>query len=140
LSEAPDLEGFGEAQKQLRDAFGEPIVFINPPTRVWPPGTKLDDETGEPYDPTIEPALTQTDNRLAKGDVATRPFSAEDVEWAPAGMVEREHVMVAMDLPYASAASAATSFMVRGAEYKVSSSRPDGVGALQRFLTFGRRK
>jgi hypothetical protein len=140
LPEAPDLEGFAEAQSRLRSLFGEPVVFINPPELVWPPGTKLDDETGMPYDPTIEPASTETDNRLAKGDVAARPFNAEDVEFAAPGMVEREHVMVAMDMPYASAASGATAFMVRGSEYKLTSSRPDGVGALQRFLAFGRRK
>lgn len=140
MPEAPDLAGFGDAQHRLRTHFGEPIVFIWPADVTWSPGTKLDDETGKPYDPTVQPTATDPDNRLAVADVATRPFNTEDVEFAAPGMVEREHVMLAMDLPYASAASGADAFMVRGAEYKLSSSRQDGIGELQRFLVFGRRK
>lgn len=140
MSEAPDLAGFADAQSRLRTLFGEPIVFLWPAAFTWPPGTELDDETGLPYDPTIQPVTTDPDNRLASGDVASRPFNAEDVEFGAPGAVEREHVMVSMDLPYASAASGASAFMVRGSEYKLTSSRPDGIGGLQRFLAFGRRK
>jgi hypothetical protein len=140
LPEAPDLAGFADAQHRLRTAFGEPIVFIWPAAETWPPGTQLDDETGKPYDPTIQPLSTTPHNRLAVGDVARRPFNTEDVEFAAPGMVEREHVMVSMDLPYASAASGADSFTVGGSEYKLTSTRPDGIGELQRILAFGRRK
>lgn len=140
MSEAPDLAGFADAQHRLRTLFGEPIVFIWPASLTWPPGTELDDETGLPYDPVIEPTSTTVDNRLAVGDVAARPFNTTDVEFVAPGVVEREHVMLSMDLPYASAASGASTFMVRGSEYKLSSSRPDGIGELQRFLVFGRRK
>lgn len=139
MSEAPDLAGFADAQHRLRTLFGEPIVFIWPPELTWPPGTELDEETGLPYDPTIQPATTDPDNRLALGDVATRPFNTDDVEFVAPGVVEREHVMLSMDLPYASAASGASNFTVRGNQYKLSSSRPDGVGGEQRYLVFGRR-
>jgi len=140
LPEAPDLAGFAEAQSRLRTHFGEPVLFIWPAEKTWPPGTKLDDETGEPYDPMIEPVSTDPDERLALGDVARRPFQHEDVEFSAPGMVEREHVMVAMDGGYASAASAADSFIVGGSEYELPSGRFDGIGELQRYLAFGRRK
>lgn len=140
MSEAPDLAGFADAQHRLREAFGEPVIFLHPPVETWPPGTALDPETGRAYDPMIEPDTTAQASATVICDVATRPFSNDDVEVAPVGLVEREHQMLACDLGYASAASGAVEYEVRGARYAITSQRADGIGGLQRFLTFGRRR
>lgn len=140
MPEAPDLAGFEDAQHRLREAFGEPVIFLMPPVETWPPGTELDPETGRPYDPMLEPLVSNQEQRQVTCDVATRPFTGSDVEFAPVGLVEREHQMLACDLAYASAASGAIEYEVRGSRYAVTSQRPDGIGRVQRFLTFGRRR
>lgn len=53
--DAPDADGFRDAQEKLTLVLGEDVTFIAVEPKVWPPGTPLDKETGEPYDPTIQP-------------------------------------------------------------------------------------
>lgn len=52
---APDLTGFVAAQEHLNEVMGEDVVFIALEPKVWPPGTPLDPESGEPFDPTVKP-------------------------------------------------------------------------------------
>jgi hypothetical protein len=51
----PDIAGFQEAQDRLNDELGEDVTFIAVEPKVWPAGTPVDRETGEPLDPIIEP-------------------------------------------------------------------------------------
>ena len=51
----PDLQGFRDAQSELRQLFGQDITFQAKAAATWPLGTPIDPETNEPYDPTIEP-------------------------------------------------------------------------------------
>lgn len=51
----PDVAGFREAQERLNDELGEDVTFIALEAKVWPPGTPLDPESQEPFDPTIKP-------------------------------------------------------------------------------------
>lgn len=144
MAAEPDIAGFADAGRRLRAAFGEPVVFLRPAVETWPPGTPLDPETGNPYDPMLEPTSSAQASAVVNCTVAARPFGqsgrAVDTESGALGMVERDHLMLACDLELASAASGAVSFEVRGDSYKVTSQRPDGIGELQRFLTFGRQR
>lgn len=51
----PDLTAFREAQAALRSEMGTDVDFLVPVPPDWPAGTRLDPETGQPYDPTIDP-------------------------------------------------------------------------------------
>lgn len=51
----PDYSGFVEAQDRLNEVLGEDVTFIAVEPKVWPPGTALDPETGEPFDPIVKP-------------------------------------------------------------------------------------
>lgn len=137
---APDLAGFADAQERLRDHFGEVVVFLFPLERTYPPGTRIDPETQMPWDPTIEPSGTAQASASASCTVATRPFGKDDVEESALAGVERDHIMLAGDLELSSLASGAVDFEVRGDRYKVTSMRPDGIGGVQRWLTFGRKR
>lgn len=54
--DGPDVDGFRDAQNLLNDTLGEDVAFIALEPKVWPVGTPLDPETGEPFDPTVKPA------------------------------------------------------------------------------------
>lgn len=51
----PDVDGFRDAQNKLVEALGEDVSFIILEDKVYAPGVPLDPETGEPFDPIIEP-------------------------------------------------------------------------------------
>lgn len=138
-SAEPDLAGFAAAQNRLRDHFGELVIFLTPVAGAWPPGTPIDPETQKPYDPVIAAQASGMSSAAVNANVVTRPYGKPDVEWAALGAVETDHVML---IAGASAfpASAATDFEVRGDRYKVSSMRFDGIGGIQRHLTFGRKR
>jgi hypothetical protein len=54
----PDLAGFEEASERFREEMGRALVYLTPAETVWPEDAALDPETGEPYDPTIEPVAS----------------------------------------------------------------------------------
>lgn len=60
----PDVAGFREAQKRLRQRLGVDVVFLVPQAPTWPDGTQLDPETGRPYDPFAEPASGGDDQEV----------------------------------------------------------------------------
>lgn len=138
----PDIDGFVAAQRELRDAFGEEIVFTGSVTVTWPVDTEIDPETGEPYDPLIEPVSSGSpQTATVKCNVAfrTAPTTA-GAEFAAFGAVENDHVMLIADIDDQSTIEPMTDFTCRGARFKIESKRPDGVGGVQRFLVYGRRR
>lgn len=70
----PDLEGFRGAQAKLRAEFGEDIPFFAPTGTTYPPGTPLDPESGEPYDPTILPTASGFASASVRCNVVSRPL------------------------------------------------------------------
>lgn len=137
--DGPDLAAFADAQERLRDYFGELVVFLRPVESTWPDGTELDPETGEPYDPMAVPTASgQASGAVGNVDVAFKGRD-ENIEWSALGFVEAEDVLLIHSIAAASAASGAVSAIVRGEEYMVVAQRPDGIGAIQRFLSALRR-
>lgn len=136
----PDLAGFSEAQQRLRSAFGEPVVFLAPVESVWPDGTPVDPETNRPYDPVLAATSSGQASALVNATVAVRPYGKPEAEWTALGATERDHVMLISDIAAASACEGAESFVVRDESYKVTAMRPDGIGGVQRWLTFGRKR
>lgn len=138
-ADGPDIAGFADAQERLRSHFGELVVFLRPPELTFPDGTALDPETGQPYDPMIEATEVAQSSGGVKCTIAFKGRD-EDIEWSALGFTEAEDALLICDIAAASAASGARSAVFRGEEYLVTAQRPDGVGAIQRFLSAVRRR
>ena len=136
---ASNMDGFVAAQRKLRSQFGEEITFFGPPIVTWPPDTPIDPQTGTPYDPTIEAVDNVSQEVRVKCNVV---FTAAgpDVEFSAAGTTERTHVMLIADIDDAPAISPALEFECRGEGYRVTSQKADGIGGLQRYLVWGRKR
>lgn len=134
-----DLAGFADAQSRLRNEFAEEVTFLYREEFAYPPGTPLDPETGEPYDPTVEPISASAASAVVGCNVA---FSArgDEAQEGAGGLFEQTHVMLIADIAAASAIAPAIEFDVRDARYKIEAQKPDGIGALQRYLVWGRQR
>ncbi len=49
----PNVAAFLDGDVRLRTQLGSPCIFQIPVAPEWPGGTKINEDTGEPYDPTI---------------------------------------------------------------------------------------
>lgn len=134
----PDLAGFTEAQRRLRGGFGEDVTFYQRAELTYPPDTPVDPETGEPYDPTIEPTVETQPSATVNATVAFRSLSEDQEDTSALGQIERTHVLVVADITDRAQIDNAVEFDWHGDRYKVESQKSDGIGGEQRFLTWGR--
>lgn len=75
MNVTPDIAGFEAAQVRLREQFGQDVPFYFASAAVWPPGTQLDPETGNPYDPTVLPVASGMGSALVPNvSVVHRPL------------------------------------------------------------------
>lgn len=131
----PDLAGFTDAQKRLREAFGEPVEFVKAAVATYPSGTKLDPETGLPMDPLIEPDTSSEDTEIVNCNIGFRSDSRGDFAKADAaGWRDVEHVRFIADISDRAKIDGAVLARARGQEYKIVSTTPDGIGGVQRYL------
>lgn len=132
----PALDGFVEAQERLRIAMGEDVVFYTPETAVWPAGTQIDQQTGQPYDPTIVPESGGGETEIILHVLPVqRPIqgAGDDVIEGPAGVRNDETIafrMVAADAVLVEDAVAASW---RGLRYRISEVVDDG----DQWIAFG---
>lgn len=140
----PDLAGFADAQRRHRGHFGEDVTFLQPVEVTFPPGTPLDPDSGEPYDPTIRPVASAQASAVVKCNVAFIARQSAGREYdataGALGEMERTHVMLICDITDRPVIEPATSFLLRGERFAVSSSKPDALATVQRFLVYGRRE
>lgn len=143
LEVTPDRSGYVEAQNRLREVLGEAVILIQPAVNTYPPGTALDPETGEPYDPLIQPTSSAAASALIQGRVAERGV-AQVPERATndgaLGWMEDNDVAVIAASAAASAADGATGMVIRGERYVIRSTRFDGLTGIERLLIFGEKE
>lgn len=140
---APDLAGFTEAQQRLRGGFGEDVTFFQAAVLTYPPDTPIDPETGEPYDPTVEPVDENQPSATVTCTVAFITQANRDqleFKTSALGIEERTHVLAIADIAAEPQITGAIEFDWRGDRYKIEAQKPDGIGAEQRVLTWGRLK
>lgn len=137
-----DLAGFAAAQSRLRNEFAEEVTFMYPAQFAYPAGTPIDPETDEPYDPTVEPIAASAASAVVRCNVAfySSQRGGQEAQDTAAGLFEQTHLMLIADVAAASAIAPAIEFDVRGARHKIEAQKPDGIGALQRYLVWGRQK
>jgi hypothetical protein len=136
----PDIAGFRAAMDDARAAFGEPVDFHLPTPPVWPAGTPMDEDTGMPFDPTIEPEsgggfTTTTKNVLviyhAIGPGLSAPQASE-----PAGVMKGESVVLDVSVPDYPDVENATEATVSGTRYAITDRQDDGILGRDRVLIF----
>lgn len=146
---APDFAGFAAAQGRLREHFGHDITFYLPgDAPTYPPGTKVDPESGEPYDPTIEPSTGGEEvETVVRCNVVARPMGlsqrgiSPDTERAAIGWVEEGGVVLIIDTEDKAALvdPDAVGFDYAGERYEVRQRDDDFLGPVQRYLIWGKQ-
>lgn len=138
-----DLDGFAGAQRKLRANFGEPITFLGPPVTTWPPDTLLDPETGVPYDPVLEPTTTTNEQSVVCCNVAfkaNRAGASAESESTALGWLETGDMMLIADIQDRPLIDGKASFIARGEHWDIHATVADGIGGIQRYLVYGRKR
>lgn len=137
-----DLNGFAGAQRKLRANFGEAITFLGPPVSTWPPGTPLDPETQLPYDPVLEATTTTNEQSVVCCNVAYRANRGPSGESASnaLGWLETGDMMLIADITDRPLIDGKASFVARGEHWDIHATVADGIGGVQRYLVYGRKR
>jgi hypothetical protein len=124
-----DNAAFADAQKRLTDYVGEQVVLLFPTETVWPPGTKLDPESGKPLDPWATPVSSGFTEWTGSASVGRRLANARlqsGVEFEPIGVQEGGPMQVLIPMDYYPISSGEAKYArVRGREWKVEDTELD---------------
>lgn len=138
----PDITGFFAAQDRLRELTGVDATFRVPTPKVWPAGTQLDRETGEPYDPTVVPVSGgEPTEVVVRCSILTQLVSSNltnATEATQAGVFRGESVALGLAEERHAEVKDATEVVVAGVEYRVTEIVPDpAFNNVQRYVAFG---
>lgn len=137
--QTPDLEGFRAAQRRHVANMGHDATFHLPGAQTYPAGTALDPQTGEPYDPRIQPETNTGGDVVKKVNVIQRPagggLEGPTVAARNALMSAADVVLILLAEDHA-AVQTATHVTVFGERYKITLFQPDGIGTVHRWLTY----
>lgn len=135
---APDLAGFREAQERKRALLGEDVLFIGDPVYVWP-DVPMDEQTGRPYDPVIEPLSSAAASAVVRCGVSFRATLTGFTEIGAQGVVDKTHVMLIAGSGAASAIEGKSRFQARAETFLIDATKFDGVSGIDRILVYGSR-
>lgn len=128
----PDLNGYREAQIAMIAKLGTNVEFFMPVEEQYPEGTILDPETGQPYDPTVEPTASGFTSATVRCAVALRPVTAskDEVLAAAIGRIEEgEGLLIVPRGDYEdNDLDEATQAAVYGERYEITQKNLDGLG------------
>lgn len=138
----PDIFGFANAQDALRAQMGSPVTFLVPVDPVWPEGTKINPDTGDPYDPTIKPtsaAFTEVEKVgliILKHASPLRPQA--DSESEPTGEMSTMDIIIDLATDDYTEIENASEMTVNGRTYRVREIKPFSLGStIYRYLVYG---
>lgn len=139
---APDITGFIEAQDNLRVATGGTVTFKVPQVPTWPEGTKINPDTGLPYDATILPAtadfttVVKTCGIIKKQASPLRP--QPDTVSSPIGLESGMDIILDMAESDYADVEEAFEFAVETLDYKLVEAKPFSLGGTRyRWLIYG---
>jgi hypothetical protein len=136
----PDIAGFEQAMEQARSVFGQPVTFHIPQPTVWPADTPIDEDTGQPFDPTVEPESGGEFVDVPKtvlviyhaiGPGLEAPQASE-----PAGVLRGETAVLDVALSDYPDIEPATEVTIQNTRYTVEDRQDDGVVGRDRMLIF----
>jgi hypothetical protein len=139
---APDIAGFVAADQQLRQNFGTPITFEVPQAPVWPAGTQINPDTGQPFSamvkPTNAPYLEVVINALIILKEASPLRPQADTTSAPAGFLSGMDIILDIDAADYPSVQEATQFVYATRTYEVREFKPfQMASSLYRYLVYG---
>lgn len=145
---APDLAGYKDALLRKRAAIGSEVTFHFPKSGTWPDGTVLDENTGRPFDPMIEPASEEGAEAvtltLSVGFKPARLNFIDDTADTQVGAVKENHALTWVTLEEWGAPNClmnATSFDYAGDNYLIRKTTEESIGgAPWRVLIWGERQ
>lgn len=120
MSTSPNVAGFREAQSRLRNLLGSDASFVVKGPVVYPPGTKIDNETGRPHDPTIRP--TSEPETLKTHKVGVLILSARNTENPEAtwgGLRQGDRITIDMDPEVAADVEGATEVIIKELRFAI---------------------
>lgn len=142
---APDIEGFIEAQAELRSNMGAPVTFKVPVAAAWPAGTKLNPTTGEPYDATIKRTnaafgeIVKTCLVILKQASPLRPQA--DTQESAVGEVSGMDIIIDIAEADYGDVEDASEMVVNNLTYRVRETKPIGIaGQRYRRLIYGQER
>lgn len=140
MTPVANTQGFIEAQRDLVERFGEEIAFITVGEKVWPDGVQIDPQTGEPYDPTIQPESGGEETAvITKVSVFYRPIvtAGDDVVEGPSGVRRDESPAFIVLTEDYMAVKDAVAVVYNEIRYRVTEFTPDSfVNVLYRWICF----
>jgi hypothetical protein len=129
--EAPDLAGFAAAQEAKRQALGSDVIFLGKPANAWPPGTAINPDSGEPFDPTITPtSSTQQQTTIRCGvffKAVNRGGAAGAAIGSPAGWEERTRIFAITPYDTKLIVDEAVEFIFHDEHYKIDVTKDDEI-------------
>jgi len=146
----PDLEGFAQAQAQLRQKLGRRVTFWHPAAPVYDPETPsgaFDPERGRPFDIVGVRALNEdaVASASAMCSVAFQPARGIDSErnrQDALGLKSRLNLDLILGAEDIAAASGASHFELDATSWEIYGLQPDAIGETggpQRYIVYGRR-
>lgn len=140
-----DVAGFVAAQANLRATLGAPITFKVPIAEVWPEGTKINPDTGEPYDSTIKPTsdpytdVVKTCLIILKQGSPLRP--QPDTVSSPLGEVSGMDIIIDISTGDYEDVEDASEMLAQGKLYRIREAKPFSLaGQGYRYLIYGMEK
>lgn len=142
MAVTPNLAGFADAQRRLRELFGVTATFMTPNSSTWDASEPLDPETGRPYDPFATPATGGGFSTSAKTvSFVSRPLGSTrsakgELSASPIGNIDESVAALILDVDDYDDVKNATRVVVNDHEWKIEQFRHDELAAMKRWLVF----
>lgn len=124
----PDIDGFLDGLSRFQQEFGREVTFNFLGDVTFPPGTEIDPETGQPYDPTASGASGAATASAVPALVVTQAIQTPGNEATPIGRIETGQIALIIDqADWSDALADADSVDVLGESYEVVRDDEDAV-------------
>lgn len=144
MTPVADAAGFIDAQANLRSMLGEPVTFKVPVAKVWPGGTKINPDTGLPYDSTIKQTSAEFTDvvkvclLIYKRGSPLRPQG--DTAVAASGEMSGMDMIIDLAADDKPDVEDAAEVTVQGLDYRVDEMKPFSLaGTSYRWLVYGKQ-
>lgn len=142
---SPDVDGFIEAQRRLREKLGATAVFHITQAKTWDPDEPIDPETGRPFDPFAEPTaggeIVDVRKRVS---FVSRPLTSGralggDTSAAPIGVTDQSTAAVIVDIADYPDVKDAERVTIAQTMYDLELWRHDTLGPAERWIAYMER-
>lgn len=145
MTVTPNIAGFIAAQDDLRRQFGTDATFRQPVDAEWPDGTRINSDTGRPYDATAvrtNDEFTETTITvliILKQGSPLRPQA--DTHWDQVGLMSGMDIILDVANEDWDSVSEASEFVCQGITYELEERKPFSIANTPyRRLVYGMQK